>query len=210
MTKEVSNRVAAAVQGSFCSYCGGPFPQEVIQKKIYPRTCQKCLNITYRSFSDLAVVLVPVHDGGKRGVLLIRRAIPPRVGMLALPGGFIDDGVETALPANESWQVAGAREAREELGIELRAADLVELFTVGPTPESGSILNFLLAPSIPLNDLPEFVPNIEVSERVVAWEPVDLAFPTHTETLRWFLTGQEESRWNFSPVMNRYRLHGER
>lgn len=197
------------IPGSFCSYCGSPFSKGVIEDRIYPRTCGRCENVTYRSFSNLSVVLVPVHDGDTRGVLLIRRAIPPRVGMLALPGGFVDDGVESALPANESWQVAGAREAREELGIELFAADLTELFAVGPTPETGSILNFLEAPSLALEELPEFVSNPEVSERVITWEPVELAFPTHTEALRWFLTGREESIWDFSPVMRRYRLHGE-
>lgn len=125
------------------------------------------------------MLLVPVD----RGVLLIRRNIPP-VGKLALPGGFIDLG--------ETWQQAGAREVREEAGVEIDPAGVRHARTVSP-PDGSVVLIFGIAPPITgLGDLGAWAPNSEVLERLVVNEPVDLAFPTHTEVLRAWFAGELE------------------
>ena len=53
-------------------------------------------------------------------------------------------------------------------------------------PDS-TLLVFGVAPPLRLGDLPDFVANSEVSERLVAREPIELAFPLHTQVMReWF------------------------
>src|SRR5205814_8192464 len=85
---------------SHCSYCGAAYPADAP----FPRTCSPCGNTTWVNPIPVAVCLLPV-DGG---LLVIRRAIPPKVGELALPGGYVD--------LSETWQQAAARELEEETG----------------------------------------------------------------------------------------------
>jgi ADP-ribose pyrophosphatase YjhB (NUDIX family) len=122
----------------------------------------------------VSVLVVPANDG----VLVIRRNIPP-VGKLALPGGFIDLG--------ETWQQAGAREAHEEAGLTIDPAGIRHARTVSP-PDGSVLLIFGIAPRI--DDLGAWSPNAEVLERLVVHEPVDLAFPTHTDVLRAWFAGE--------------------
>ncbi|MFB6374695.1 MAG: NUDIX domain-containing protein, partial [Bradymonadaceae bacterium] len=90
-----------------------------------------------------------------------RRDIPPHEGELALPGGFIE--------LEESWQEAATREAREETGIEVNAAE-VEVFDVRSAPD-GTVLIFGLAPGAPRDVLAEASLSSEASELVVVEEP---------------------------------------
>jgi 8-oxo-dGTP diphosphatase len=62
-------------------------------------------------------MLVAAADpGGGRSVLMIRRGGDPFRGMLALPGGFVDDG--------ETVEQAALRELEEETGVALEAGEL--------------------------------------------------------------------------------------
>jgi ADP-ribose pyrophosphatase YjhB (NUDIX family) len=160
-----------AQKNSHCSYCGAPFAVEVP----WPRACGGCGNRSYLNPLPVAVVLVPVGAG----VLLVRRAIPPQVGMLALPGGFIGLG--------ESWQEAGAREVLEEAGIAIDPGAIAD-FYARSSPD-GHLLIFGVAP--PLAGLPPFAPTEEASELVVARAPTELAFPLHTAALRFFFERRE-------------------
>lgn len=152
-----------------CGYCGARFDQPA-----WPRECAACGELTWRNPIPVAVIVVPVGTG----VLVIRRNIPP-VGKLALPGGFVDHG--------ESWQAAGAREVREEAGVELDAATIHHLRTVS-TPDGGSVLIFGEAEA--LDELPPWNANDEVSERLVVHEPTELAFALHTDVLRAWLVAR--------------------
>ncbi len=128
--------------------------------------------MTYKNPLPVAVVVLPIDDG----VLLIRRGIPPE-GKLALPGGFIDH--------DESWEEAAARELREETRIRVEPSEL-RLVTVRSTP-GGHMLVFCEAPSMSAAELPTFMPNVETMDRVFTREPIELAFPSHTEVLKeWF------------------------
>jgi ADP-ribose pyrophosphatase YjhB (NUDIX family) len=147
-------------KNSHCSYCGHPFAEEAP----WPRQCTGCGKKTYLNPMPVSVVLVPV-DGG---LLVVRRAIEPRKGLLALPGGFIGLG--------ESWQEAGAREVAEETGLRLDPATIRD-FCALSSPD-GHVLIFGLVPPIPA--LPTFTPNAETLELAVLPGPAELAFPLHT------------------------------
>ena len=157
------------VRHSHCSFCGTLYPADLP----WPRLCDHCGQISYLNPLPVAVTLVPVGAG----VLLVRRAVPPRAGQLALPGGFIDLG--------ESWQEAGAREVLEESGVDVDPAG-IRLYAVHSAPD-GTVLIFGQARPLALADLPAFVPTAEASQRLVVDRPVELAFPLHTQVLAAYL-----------------------
>lgn len=107
---------------------------------------------SYRNPLPVAVVLVPVDDG----LLVVRRSIPPRSGLLALPGGFINHG--------EGWQEAGAREVEEETGLRIEPATIRE-FAVRSAPD-GTLLVFGMAAPLRAADLPR---SSRPSRRVSGW-----------------------------------------
>jgi ADP-ribose pyrophosphatase YjhB (NUDIX family) len=155
-----------ALPHSHCSYCGAAYAPE----QPWPRVCAACSNITYRNPLPVAVAVVPVD----RGLLMIRRAIPP-TGALALPGGFMDWG--------ETWQAAMAREVWEETGVTIDEAAL-RIHSVRTSP-SGNLLIFGLAPAMRASDLPPFVATAEASERLIVDAPTDeIAFSLHAEVVR--------------------------
>jgi ADP-ribose pyrophosphatase YjhB (NUDIX family) len=153
---------------SHCSYCGRPFADGAA----WPRTCAGCDSVSYKNPLPVAVLLLPV-DGG---LLTVRRGIPPQIGKLSLPGGFIDFG--------ETWQEAAVRELSEETNVVV-PADEVEEFRVRSSP-GGHLLVFGIARPRRSEELPPFVPNEESTERVVLAGPTELAFPLHTEAARLF------------------------
>ncbi len=126
--------------------------------------------MSYKNPLPVAVLVLPVDTG----VLIIRRKDSAK---LALPGGFIDHG--------ETWQAAAWRELREEAQIVVDPAGIRDL-TVRSAPD-GTLLVFGEAPPMRADELPAFVANAETMERLVIEEPIELAFPTHTDVLAdWF------------------------
>jgi len=127
----------------------------------------------YRNPLPVVVVLLPITDVD--GLLLVRRAIEPGRGKLALPGGYLDWNDAT-------WQDAAARELKEETGIVVAASGLTE-FRVASTPDKR-LLVFAVAVGVASGDLPAFQSNDEVSEWVILREPTELAFPIHTAVVQ--------------------------
>lgn len=154
---------------SHCSFCGAPS-----DGGDWPRTCSVCGNTSYKNPLPVAVLIVPITEGG---VLLVRRGIEPRKGQVALPGGFIEVG--------ESWQSAAARELREETGLEVEASDVRD-FCVLSAPD-GTVLIFGQAPAMPASVIEGFSPNAETEALEVGLGDGELAFPLHTEAVRRFL-----------------------
>lgn len=155
-----------------CSYCGAPFSPDAL----WPRTCSACGNTSFRNPLPVCVVLVPINADGFPGILAIRRAIPPKIGKLALPGGFINYG--------ETWQEAGAREVFEETSLRIDPAEIRE-YRVQSAPD-GTLIIFSLALPRLLSDLPAFIPNEESSERIVLTRPAPMAFGLHDEMVSAF------------------------
>lgn len=158
---------------SHCSFCGTAFAAG----STWPRTCPSCGNVSFRNPLPVCVVLVPIQQDGRSGVLAVRRAIPPRLGEIALPGGYVNYG--------ETWQEAGAREVFEETGVSIEPAEISE-FRVRSAPDSTLII-FGLARPRPITTLPPFVANDEASQRLVLFEPVPMAFELHGEIVAQFL-----------------------
>jgi ADP-ribose pyrophosphatase YjhB (NUDIX family) len=128
------------------------------------------------------------------GLLLIRRAVEPHRGKLALPGGYIDLG--------ETWQQAGAREVCEETGLTINPDELA-VFDVHSAPDS-TLLVFGLAQPRTTTDLPPFVPTSESSERVTLTQPETLAFPLHTEAMQRFFDREQPPRTYFVRVFDNF------
>ncbi len=161
------------VRDTFCSFCGAAFPPPLT----YPRTCAECRTAVWANPIPVSVVLVPVRHGEQVGLLVGRRGIEPRKGLLGLSGGFLEE--------HETWQEGGAREVVEETGVVVDASSLSPLWFTSTAPRPNRVLLFSVAPEIAAETLQAFTPNHEVSERGVVWGPGDLevvfAFPLHAE-----------------------------
>ncbi|MFB6716107.1 MULTISPECIES: NUDIX domain-containing protein [unclassified Streptomyces] len=167
------------VKDSHCGSCGAPYAAST-SPTTWPRTCAVCGDTAYRNPLPVAVALLPVTDRDGTGLVTVIRAIPPRRGGLALPGGFIDH--------DEDWRHAVVRELREETGIEADEQD-VRLADALSAPD-GHLLLFGLLPERPAAELPPSGPTEETSGFRLLRSPAELAFPLHTLAARtWFEGG---------------------
>jgi ADP-ribose pyrophosphatase YjhB (NUDIX family) len=172
---------------AYCSYCGAAFPAGAP----WPRTCSNCQQTSFLNPLPVSVVLLPVEQGdGSLGLLAVRRAIPPRVGELALPGGYIN--------FNESWQEAGSREVFEETGIFVDPAEIRE-YRVCSAPD-GTLIIFGMASPRAAATLPLFFANEEASERLILTAPAAMAFGLHSDMVKLFFDGRVR------PVTDRLNL----
>lgn len=167
------------VKDSFCSYCGSQFSPD----QAWPRTCATCQQTTYRNPIPVSVLLAPVIEDGRIGVLAVRRNIEPHKGKLALPGGFVE--------FDESWQAAAAREAQEEANVVIDPQTIRE-FLVRSAPDHTIIIVGRTSP-LPAASLPPFYPTQEATERVILHAPVELAFPLHSAALRQFFASETQA-----------------
>lgn len=157
---------------TYCHFCGTKRVSEE-----WPRTCGACKQTTWRNPLPVVVAIVPVGTG----VLLVKRAIQPKLGQLALPGGFMEAG--------ETWQEAMAREVREETGLDF-VSDDYSFHRLASSSNKEHLLIFGVAKSYFGNGatfVRDFEPNSEVSKLLVTYEPIDLAFPIHTQFLAEYL-----------------------
>lgn len=166
---------------AFCSFCGSRH-----EAAGYPRTCPGCKTQIWANPIPVSVVLVPVRRGDEVGLLVVRRAIEPRSGKLALVGGFLEE--------HETWQEGGARETREETAVHVDAATLEPFWFTSTAPRPNRVLLFSLAPSVDASALGGFEANAETSERGLVFGPGGLdevfAFPLHAEAARKFFAAR--------------------
>ena len=162
----------ALEKNSHCGYCGHRFAAT----QPWPRCCAGCQQTSYVNPVPVAVLLLQVDEG----LVVIRRAIAPRQGRLALPGGYINLG--------ESWQQAACREVFEETGIRVDPAT-VEDFRTLSAPD-GTVLVFGLARLPAATELAPFVPSEETSERLILRAPEELGFPLHSQVVSEFFAAK--------------------
>jgi ADP-ribose pyrophosphatase YjhB (NUDIX family) len=171
-----------ATPHAFCHFCGARFSEPLA----YPRTCTGCGAQIWANPIPVCVALVPVVDAAGVGLLVIRRAIPPAIGKLALAGGFLEE--------HEDWQVGCAREVREETALEIDPRSLVPFWYASSAPKPNRVMLFALAPEMPVSALPHFAADHETSERGLIFGPggldEDFAFPTHIEAARRYFSSR--------------------
>ncbi len=161
---------------TFCSFCGTAFPGALT----YPRTCAKCLTTAWSNPVPVSVVLLPVRHASGEGLLVVRRSIEPKQGLLALTGGFLED--------HETWQQGGVREVREETGVVIEPSTLSSFWFTSTEPKPNRVLLFSVARAIDAQAMPAFIPSDETSERGLVFGPDGLeplfAFGLHVEAVR--------------------------
>jgi ADP-ribose pyrophosphatase YjhB (NUDIX family) len=121
-------------------------------------------------------VLQPVGNG----LLVIRRGAGYSAGNLALPGGYLEAG--------ETWTEGAARELFEETGVRVDPATLRACGVY--SARDHSLVVFTLSSSIETGALPAFAPTAETLERIVATEPIELTFRSHTQMMQRFFAGK--------------------
>jgi ADP-ribose pyrophosphatase YjhB (NUDIX family) len=167
---------------TFCSFCGTKYAAA----DRYPRSCASCKTQVWANPIPVSVVLVPVIREGKTGLLVVRRAIEPRIGKLALVGGFLEE--------HETWQQGGAREVHEETGVTIDGKALEPFWFTSTEPRPNRVLLFSVAVPLEVSALGLFRPDKETSERGLIFGPRGLedvfAFPLHTEAARRFFRGR--------------------
>jgi 8-oxo-dGTP diphosphatase len=106
----------------YCQNCGGETRVESVEGILRP-VCVDCGTVTYLD-PKLAAAVVVERDGK---LLLGRRGAHTREpGKWSFPAGFVERG--------ERVEDAAAREAREEIGLDVTVGDLLGLYsTIGET-----------------------------------------------------------------------------
>jgi ADP-ribose pyrophosphatase YjhB (NUDIX family) len=107
----------------YCMHCGQRLTTAVPEGDNKRRlVCFDCGFVHYINPRPVAG-LIPVREDGR--LLLVRRAIEPRIGSWVFPGGFMDVG--------ETAEEAAARETLEEANLEVGELVLVGVYTrTGP------------------------------------------------------------------------------
>jgi len=155
----------------YCPWCRGNLVMGEIGGK-HRKKCTLCKFVHWDNPRPVAVVLIPTTDGR---IVLIKRLIPPRVGMFALPGGYVEP--------NELPEAGAVREAKEETGMDVVIDRL--LFVTMP-PNVNEILFFYLAK--PTDALPT-TGDGEAEAAIYARDaiPAEIAFSTHRQVIDQFL-----------------------
>lgn len=104
----------------YCPHCATPL-QKIRDGARWRPACTHCGFVQYLNPPLAATILLTRGDR----VLLGRRTIEPRRGYWTLPGGYVELG--------ESAEEAVVREAREELGVDVRIERLLGLHSGAPS-----------------------------------------------------------------------------
>jgi ADP-ribose pyrophosphatase YjhB (NUDIX family) len=110
---------------NYCSRCGSKIKESVRQNNnVVSGICVNCDAVYYDN--PKIIVLSLIDFKGK--VLLCKRAIKPRLGYWALPGGYMEK--------NETVEGAAIRETREETGV---IVDKLHLYTLFNCPTINQV-----------------------------------------------------------------------
>ena len=113
---ELQHRYPALAR--FCPLCAGQLAQRpVLPDNRTHNVCKSCGFVDFQGPKLVAGCLV-VDDASR--VLLLRRAIKPRLGYWTFPGGYVDLG-ETAAQA-------AVRETAEEVGVTVTVGELIGIY----------------------------------------------------------------------------------
>lgn len=154
---------------SFCPRCG----RQLQASEAFGRTRPSCTACGYVHFADpkVATSVLVTHAGQ---VLLVKRAVVPRIGYWALPAGFVD---VDELPAQTA-----VREVMEETGLQVSLGNLLDIKPLAnPNKQGflmiyrGTVLGGTLRPGDDVSAVSWFAP------AEIPW--TDLAFESTREVL---------------------------
>ena len=118
----------APAQPSFCPYCASPLSDKLLLSEERPRlVCESCGHIAYIN-PKIVCGVIPERRGR---ILLMRRALEPSRGRWTFPSGFME--------IDESAEDCAAREAMEEVGVNIKLNGLVGIYS-RPAPQGPGIL----------------------------------------------------------------------
>jgi 8-oxo-dGTP diphosphatase len=112
---------------SFCPNCGSPMADRFVFGRTR-RTCTVCGFVFFREPKLAAGALVE-QDGQ---VLLVRRAVDPKLGSWCLPAGYVE--------YDEGPVAAVLREVREETGLVARVTGLLAAYHVRSDPRGLGVI----------------------------------------------------------------------
>ena len=129
---EIQHQYPANVR--FCALCGGAMElRTVLPDRKRLKVCSQCSFIDFQSPKLVAGCLV--IEAGR--VLLLRRAIQPRLGYWTFPGGYVDLG--------ERPESAALRETVEEVGMNVAIERLLGVYADLQNP-TAAIVAYLARP----------------------------------------------------------------
>lgn len=158
----------------FCMQCGQRLMTAIPEGDTRRRmVCMDCGFIHYINPRPVAGI-VPVRRADGH-VLLVRRAIAPRIGMWVFPGGYMD--------LDETTEEAAARETLEEAHLEVTNLRLLGVYT---RPEPGVVLVVYEADAVGEAEAGHETSEVRWFHRdELPWD--ELAFDSTTWALRdWF------------------------
>lgn len=113
----------------FCALCGGEMRlRTVLPDRKRLKVCSRCGFVNFQSPKLVAGCLVV--DAGR--VLLLRRAIEPRLGYWTFPGGYVDLG--------EMPEAAALRETVEEVGMNVAVSRLLGIYADPHNPVTAIVV----------------------------------------------------------------------
>ncbi len=114
----------------YCPHCGAPLVLRLLPSEDRPRLVCDRGHILYVN-PKVIVGVIPERRGR---ILLMRRAIEPRIGAWTFPGGFQE--------IDETAEACAVRETKEEVGVEVRLGGLVGVYSM-PAPDGPGVVSIV-------------------------------------------------------------------
>lgn len=161
----------------FCERCSAALAPRPVEGHNRP-VCPACGFVVYLDPKVAAGVIVTLDDE----VVLLKRGIDPGMGKWVFPGGYVDRG--------EQVEAAAAREAMEEVGLEVEIEDLLGVYsypnvTAVLVVYTGVVMGGRLKGNFETLEVRTYPPGR------IPWS--ELAFRSTVEALRAWLARYEES-----------------
>lgn len=154
----------------YCPKCASPLDLRMVKPHEPKRlVCTGCGYIFYLD-SKVAVGTVPFMQGR---IILLRRAIEPGFGKWTFPGGFVDRG--------ETLEEAAVRETKEEIGLEVELAGLLNAYSYRGRPVIVIVYEAKVTSGVPAPGEEALEVRL-FSPEEIPWE--ELAFPSTRDALR--------------------------
>lgn len=157
----------------YCPVCGGTLENKRLKPEEPERlVCSGCQFVFYLDPKVVACVITEVNGR----IVMLRRGIPPGVGLWVIPGGFVDAG--------ESVTDAAVREAWEEVRLKVAIDSLVGVYSYAGISSVIIVYEATVVEGIPRAadealEVQLFAPN------EIPWE--EIAFSSTRDALRDYL-----------------------